>query len=340
MKGLLAIALAAAVVASPAAAQGQTESDYRKGVAARLAGHPDEAERLLQAWLAEHPGDVDAELQLAYAELALGRLDAAERGFRAVLAAAPNYKDASDGLAIVSSRRNAAGSEEQAQLILEGGWSALSGGAADWQEADARLVLPTGHATTLEAGADYYRRFGVDDVELSGTVTHRAGKDLWLRVTGGATPSADFRPRWSAGAGFDWRFHGGPTGTVLSFDGRYDDFPAQRVTTLMPALLQYFDGGRAWITARGYGVIPAGGKMQVGWSLRGDFEPKQRYQFFAGVADGPDTEIGVVTQVTSLFGGLELPLGKRFGLTASLAHEWRDLGFDRTEARLGLKVAL
>lgn len=64
------------------------------------------------------------------------------------------------------------------------------------------------------------------------------------------------------------------------------------------------------------------------------------YRVFAGVSDGPDTDLGVVTQVTSLFGGFEVPLGPQFGLTTSLAHEWRDVGFDRTELRLGLKVGL
>ncbi|MGN6500463.1 MAG: tetratricopeptide repeat protein, partial [Tsuneonella sp.] len=97
MKPLVAsIALALALAAAPALAQQQ--NGYEAGVAARQAGHAAEAKTLLQAWLAAHPGDLDARLQLAYAELDLGHLDAAEAGFRAVLAGAPAYTDAQQGL--------------------------------------------------------------------------------------------------------------------------------------------------------------------------------------------------------------------------------------------------
>jgi hypothetical protein len=46
----------------------------------------------------------------------------------------------------------------------------------------------------------------------------------------------------------------------------------------------------------------------------------------------------VVTRVTGLFGGVEAPLGNRFGVTGSLSREWRDGGFDRTEFRLSVKA--
>lgn len=339
MKSLYRLGLIGLFAATPASVLAQQASDYQAGVAARQAGHPEEAERLLGAWLAAHPGDVDAKVQLAYTELALGHLDAAETGFREVLAAAPDYSDARDGLALVSARRKTAPAATRPELIVEGGLSDLNG-AADWYQADARLVVPVSPATTVDAGGAFYRRFGVDDVELSGTITQHVGQDLWLRLSGSGTPNADFRPRWGIGGGFDWRVRGGPSASVLTFDVRHEEFPAQNVTTLSPGVVQYLDGGHAWITARAFGVVPAGRKMQLGWLLRGDIEPTERYRLFAGIADGPDTDLGVVTQVTSVFGGFEVPLTTRVGLTASLSHEWRDLGFDRTELTVGLKAGL
>ena len=336
-----AVLLAAlAALALPSAALAQQASAYDKAVAARLDGRPAEAAALLRGWLAEHPADVDARLHLAYAELALGNLDEAEAGFRAVLAAAPDYADARAGLDQVAARRANPDFGQRAELTVEGALSDLEGAASDWREAGLRLRLPAGAATTVEGAGTYYRRFGLDDIELSGTVIHRAGQDLWLRGDASATPSADFRPHWSLGGGFDWRLRPGDAATVLTFDARYQDFPAQHVTTISPGLVQYVAGGRAWITARAFGVIPEGGDLQVGWLLRGDLAPADRYRVFAGIADGPDTDLGVVTDVTSLFGGFEVPLGDRLGLTGSAAREWREVGADRTEFRLGFKVGL
>ena len=133
---------------------------------------------------------------------------------------------------------------------------------------------------------------------------------------------------------------GGDGATVLSVDARHQDFPAQHVTTIAPGLVQYFAGGRAWVTARAFGVVPEDQDMQVGWLVRADVAPVDRYRLFAGLADGPDTDLGVVTDVTSLFGGIELPLGERFALTAAVGREWREAGADRTDFRLGLKVGL
>jgi YaiO family outer membrane protein len=337
---LTATLAALAALALPSAGWAQQASTYDQAVAARLDGRPAEAARLLRVWLAEHPDDVDARLQLAYADLALGRLDEAEAGFRAVLAAAPNYADARTGLDQVAARRADPDLAQRAELTVEGALSDLEGAASDWHEAGARLRLPAGDLTTVEAAGTYYRRFGLDDVELAGTVIHRAGQDLWLRGEASATPNADFRPQWGLGAGLDWRLRGGDAATVLTLDARHQDFPTQHVTTLSPGLVQYFAGGRAWLTARAFGVIPEGADLQVGWLVRGDVAPADRYRLFAGVADGPDTDLGVVTDVTSLFGGFEVPLGERFGVIGSVAREWREAGADRTDFRLGFKVGL
>ena len=337
----IAAALAAlAALALPSAALSQQASAYDQAVAARLDGRPAEAATLLRAWLAEHPADVDARLHLAYAELALGNLDEAEAGFRAVLAAAPDYADARAGLEQVAARRANPDFGQRAELTVEGALSDLEGAASDWHEAGFRLRLPTGAATTVEAAGTYYRRFGLEDVELTGGLVHRAGEDLWLRAEASAAPSADFRPQWGVGGGLDWRLRGGPAATVLTLDARHQDFPLQHVTTISPGLVQYVAGGRAWIAAHAFGVIPEGGDLQVGWLLRGDLAPADRYRVFAGIADGPDTDLGVVTDVTSLFGGFEVPLGGRLGLTASVGREWREVGADRTDFRLGFKVGL
>jgi tetratricopeptide (TPR) repeat protein len=112
---LAAALLAAGTIAVPAVAQEQ--NGYEAGVAARQAGRPADAQRLLQAWLDTHPEDADARLQLAYSELALGNLDAAEEGFAAVLRQAPDYLDAREGLSAVTARR---AGERRSSIALDG----------------------------------------------------------------------------------------------------------------------------------------------------------------------------------------------------------------------------
>lgn len=337
----LAAALAALAVTAtaPLAAQAPEPSAYQAGVAARQAGEPAEAKRLLQAWLADHPDDVDARLQLAYAELALGNRRAAREGFEAVLRRAPDYGDARQGLALALAREASPAGDSAGQLLLEGALSDLAGPVAGWSEVAADLNVPVGQRTTLGGRAAHYRRFGLDDVELAGRIGWRASDAVWLRVQAGFTPEADFRPEFAIGGGVDLRLTTG-NATVLTLDTEYQRYPLQEVVSINPGLVQYLADGRAWITLRGIGTIADGGALQAGGLVRGDYAPADGWRVFAGVANGPDTDLGIVTRVTSLFGGVEVPLGNRFGITGSVAQDWREAGADRTEFRLGLKVRL
>ncbi|QDM40606.1 YaiO family outer membrane beta-barrel protein [Altererythrobacter sp. TH136] len=334
--GIVGLAAAAfALFASPAAAQQQNA--YEAGVAARQAGQPAEARRLLMAWLADHPNDADAMLQLAYADLALGNVDAAEAGFEAVLRQAPDYTDARDGLAAVSARRASPAPEARGSVIVEGSLSDLGGGARGWSEVAADIETAISPRTTIGARAAYYRRFAREDVELVGRISLHPSDDVWLRAFVGGTPNADFRPEVAVGGGIDWRVTHG-NATVLTLDASYQRFPLQDVITVNPGVVQYLAGGKAWLTLRGIGTVADGGPLEVGALARGDFVPASGWRVFAGASNGPDTDLGVVTRVKALFGGVEAPLSPRFGVTGSLAREWRDGPLDRTEFRLGLKA--
>lgn len=333
----IAAAFSLLLASCSTALSAQAGNDYQAAVAAREAGEPAEAERLLRQWLAAHPGDIDAQLQLAYAELALGNLDAAERGFDDVLRQAPQYEDARDGLALVAARRSVAAEAPRGSLLLEGALSDISSGASDWHELVIEAELPAGSTTILGGRASYYRRFGVEDVELIGRVGLHPSEDLWLRAFVGGTPNAQFRAELSVGGGADFRLSQA-NATVLTFDGSYQRFPLQDVVSLNPGLVQYFGQGRGWVTIRGIGTIADGGPLQVGGLLRGDFVPREGWKLFAGAANGPDTDLGLVTRVTSLFGGVEAPLGKRFAVTGAIGRDWREAGADRSEFRLGVKT--
>ena len=324
--------------APPAAAQ-PTDPIYLQASAARQAGKPAAAIKLLEPWLAAHPDDVDARVQLGYSLVALGRYDEAEREFRKVLAQAPDYRDASDGLALIDQRR-VTPSTKRGFLLVEGAIAKIDNSSQDWTEAGVALNAPLGTRDTIDLGAIWYRRFGTENTSLSGLWTHRSGDDLWLRLGAIATPQAVFRPRAGVNAGTDYQLSGGRSPTILSLDARWEDFPVQQVWTIAPGATQYLADGRFSLTAKGTGVIAEGDRLRVGALVRADYLPGNRSRAFIGAAAGPDTELGVVTNTKSLFAGGELPLSGPVSLTGSIAREWRSGPGDRTEFRLGVKVGL
>ena len=322
-----------AVSPAPAAAQPRP---YEEAVAARQAGEPGKAVELLEPWVAANPQDVDARLQLGYALLALEDFDAAETEFRSVLAAAPDYADAAQGLALIAQRRGAP-SLRQRHVYVEGAISDLSQDREGWSEVAAGALLPLSPNATSNLRAAYHRRFGVEDIELAGGATVQVSANSWLRLSGSATPSADFRPEWSIAAGVEHRVRDTANPTLVGLDASFQRFPLQDVLLLSPTVTQYFADGRFSLTARGNAVGVDGGSFRLGGSLRADYFAGERARFFLGAATGPDTDLGVVTETSSLLAGTEFPLAGSVSLTASAAREWRDDGLDRNEGRLGLK---
>ena len=304
-------------------------------MAARREGDLTGALTLLDRWIAQRPQDSDALVQRGYVHLALGNRDAAARDFRAVLAIAPDYADASAGLARLAEPLN----ETPRGFVIAGGaFSELAAGASDWWEASLAAEAPVSDDVSLGGRAIWYRRFGLEDVEIEGRIAAHPSDDLWLRASIGGTPSADFRPELAVAAGADLRIAEGPTATVLSLDTSWQRFPLQDVVSVAPGITQYFGRGRWWATVRGIGIVPSGGELEVGVLGRLDFAPDERRRFFVGAVNGPDTDLGIVTRVVSAFAGAELPLAERWSLLPSVSHERREAGPDRTELRIEIKA--
>ena len=326
----------AVVTAAPIAAQ--EGRPYEEAVAARQSGNPARAAALLEPWVVAHPEDLDARLQLAFARLALGELDDAEADFRAVLAAAPEYRDAQDGLDRVAQARVSEAGAQSSFVILEGALADLSGNRQGWREFAVATAVPTDAQTTIDVRGAYYRRFGLDDIELAAGATRHVSRDTWVRLGASATPGADFRPKWGVSGGVDQRFGSGGSATVLGVDLRYEEFPLQDVITISPQLTRYFAGGRMSGTLRATGTVVDGRSIQPGGLARLDYMPSDRTRIHAGIGYGPDTDLGVATDTTSLFGGVEFPVSDQISLVGGLSHDRREDDLDRTEGRLGIKV--
>lgn len=350
---------AALLVAVPAA--GQTPAQpYGQAVAARLAGNPAEAVRLLEPIVAADRRNADAQVQLGYALLALDRLERAEQAFRAALVAAPDYSDARLGLARIAQRRGrtdaalreleplgtnaeavALRAQLQAQepvlpwsLDIEGNLTAVDG-AQDWREGAVQLRRRLSPRASAGARIEVARRFGATDVYGEASAEGALGQRARGYLLVGGTPNADFRPQWQIGAGGSLRLSEGGSATVATLDLRHAEFASGKVDTVVPGIEQYFSGGRAWLTARMINVFDDG-DHQTGFLVRGDALVRDDLRVYAGYSDAPDTSEGFVIDTRSLFGGISYDLGPRTTLRASLSMDRPDTGFDRTQFGLGL----
>ncbi len=367
---LLAAALLAGAVPAWAAQapRGSERSLYDRGVEARLAGEHERAVDLLGSAAAVEPANADVRLQLGLALLAADRLDEAEAAFRETLRLAPAYDDARIGLARLARRRgdvaaaraelervNPANGEAGAlraelaqgsssgprlpspwQIDLDASYSALESGGRDWREGSVQLRRQASESTAIAVRVEHSRRFGLDDTYGEARVDHRlaGGGNVYLSV--GATPDADFRPRWQAGAGIAARVRGGPSATLLTLDVRQARYRSGDIQTLSPGFEQYFAGGRFWATGRLINIFDEEGRHRLGWLGRGDFQVRPDLRLYAGLADAPDTSEGVVVDTFSLFGGLSWDLSPRVTLRLNAAREDRESGPDRVQLGTGL----
>lgn len=359
---LAPVAVLAAVLAAPLHAQPAADP-YEQAVAARLAGRHAEAVRLLEPIVAANPANADAQVQLGYATLALGRLDAAETAFEAALAVAPDYADARLGLARIAQRRgdragalaalepigpgNAEADALRAQIAADpaalhwsfdsdASYSFLDGPAPDWKEVDFQLRYSANERTAAAARVEIANRFDNTDVYLEGLVDQKLGDGVRGYLLLGGTPHADFRPQWQIGAGGSVRVTGGGNATVLTLDLRHAEFVTGNVQTVNPGIEQYLADGRVWITARWINVFDDFSGHQSGYLLRGDVQASDGVRLFAGFSNAPDTEQGVVIDTRSYFGGAVFDLGGNLTGRISASFEDTEVGADRTQVGIGL----
>lgn len=360
MRKLFALALAISPIAT-AHAQAMPADTYQAAVAARRAGDAASAVALLTPLIAANPRNADAQVQMGFAQLALGALDAAETAFSAALAVAPDYDDARIGLARVAQRRgDRAGAlrvlesvdpthpdlaplrhqladtpaPRRWQMDVEAAYSWVDGPQPDWRELAAQIRGPVSEATKIGARIEYARRFDRNDVYGEMQLDTRLSDAARIYATLGATPDADFKPEWQVGLGGALRINAGPYATVATIDARQARYAVGDVQSIAPGIEQYIDG-HFWITARWINLFDENGHHRSGYLVRGDLQPTDAFRVFLGFSDAPDTDEGIVVDVRSLFGGVNVDIGGGHVLRLSIAHDNRATGPDRTQLTMG-----
>ena len=355
LSGFLALALfPLAVAAGPAG--------YQAAVAARQAGDPKHAVDLLQPIVAGEPDNLDARLQLGLALLSLQRLDEAERAFQEVIARAPDYADASLGLARIAQRRGdlakaraiLAGLDQSNvevaalsraiqpaavrrwQLDADGIFSNLSDDRANWYDGAVQLRYRASGRTVYQGRAEVARRFGLTDVYGELGVERRLSDKAVVYAVAGSAPGGDFRPRWLVGAGGSLKVSGGGSATVLTLAAQQAAYRFDDVQTLNPGIEQYFADGRVWLTATSINILDGDGDYRAGYLIRGDGLVTDKLRLYAGYSDAPDTSEGIILGTRSVFAGMSLDLGERAKLRLSLAREHRYPGVEQWDVSTGL----
>lgn len=360
------LGLEAAVVcqAGPAAALTRDEV-YARAVKERLAGDDTDAIAKLQALLAQQPDDVDARLQLGLALRAAGRNGEAEKELQTVLREAPDYKDARVALAQLQWARGDAGAAKATlgpelmqtpgdadtsalvanltgtakpaplwRLDASGAISALSGGLADWKEADLSLSRKIDPQSAVTASVQQIQRFGIDETYVEAAYDRGwSGGEVSIAAGGSLDPT--FRPEFAVHSEAllnPWR--NSPWTVALS--GNYSQYIAGDVETVSAGADRTIFGDQGKLSARFIVTHDEINQTLYGYLAGGSWRFAPRFDASATYVDAAETDTGVTVRVRSEALAANLVVNDATTLHASVTNEARENSYDRVEFALGL----
>lgn len=286
---------------------------------ATLAAYPEHAEALaLRARLAIMTGDLErAESDL----VELDRLSIQEAGTRLLRADLAWLRgDAARARELVAMTWQDSGAEPGMReaccdrmrryrrygLELGGGYGWLSDTPlSNWQEQRLQLSYRATVETDLWLRSERYERFDATDWQTTLGGSHSFSDSAWGWLELGATPGADFRPRWQAAAGGEWA----PAGTVdalqsLTLLGRLqvsDYFSGTVVSG--DAGARYWFTERTAVTAQANLTRDEGRDYNAGWRVRLDRRFTGAWRFYLGYANASDTQGAQTVTTSSWFAG-------------------------------------
>jgi YaiO family outer membrane protein len=189
----------------------------------------------------------------------------------------------------------------------------------DWQDSFVEVGYDLMKDLALHLRGERNARFGKIDTSLEVGLGGRLAPAFHYHLRLGATPSADFRERWSVSAGGSARLHAGGDilgATVLTLDSKLARYGPGPVKILMPGLSQYLFAGRVNVSGRWINAFDEDGEHLPGWLARIDVIPLAGLRLFAGTADAVQSSMFRLIDTRSVFGGLTYRFeGHTLGLT-------------------------
>ncbi|MFM2130024.1 MAG: hypothetical protein RL477_1570 [Pseudomonadota bacterium] len=296
---------------------------------------PAAAETLFLRVLALRPGDRDAMIALADVLMAQGKARPARDLYREALAA-----DASDRAlrGRLSEAEKAASSWE---ADLSGGYSGFARrDAAEWHEEHVALSYRLEQGLRLGGRLENYSRFRRDDQTFKITGAHGVSPAFGYGFFAGATPDADFRPRFTAGVDSSARLlqrsaFGLPALVGLA-EGVFDHYASGDVRTLRIGLEQNLSD-RLSLTAMTIQVLGQDDRWRDGWLVRARAAVAEGVAATIGGSVAPETENSTTSNNRSIFAGISWDIDPRTTVRLDILREDRERSYIRNAITLGLR---
>ena len=186
------------------------------------------------------------------------------------------------------------------------------------------------------------RRFTKNDTEFRAGVSRRFSDAFSGNIEFALTPDDDFLAKWTLRGGISLRVleNGRAIGpTLISLDFSHRKFEPGGVTGLDPGITQYLMAGKLWVQARFINSFDPDDNHLTGWLLRGDWQALKNLRFFAGTAEAPESDRGIITDTRSYFGGFLWRLSDHIQLRADYARDDRENSYLRKSFTLGFDIS-
>lgn len=214
--------------------------------------------------------------------------------------------------------------------------SDLSDGLPSWRDSTLAISRQVTPETSVAVRVRHVERFGLDDAQLTATLSHRFAPSVTGYGGLGWTPDAEILARLTLEAGATWQaVRTGRGAVVLGLAGRVEDYRDRAVTTLTPSLSWRPGQDGTALTLRLVHSSAGGGQDAAGYVARGDVNLGARARLFFGYADAPEVSQSRIFDTEAAFAGLSVDVAEGWAVTATLARESR-AAFDRDTLALGL----
>ncbi|MBS7671349.1 YaiO family outer membrane beta-barrel protein [Croceicoccus gelatinilyticus] len=318
--------MAAALASGPATGLGEPSPRQLA-----IAGRHSEAIAAIDKEIAEHPADLDLQLERARFLYWAERHEQARDALSLIAASSPDYP----GLADLS---------DQVDRALTGGQHATSAGGLSLSASTADVSISGRKATwntvaataywsepryTVSISAEREKR-AVADTRLKADLSGVVGAVRW-RLGGTSTPDADFRERWSvhAGAGRLVGRH------EVGIDLRHASYASNEIDIIQPYATLRAPSARISVKIEAVLARDENG-LNEGMALRADYLPESRTGAFVSFASYPEAERAVVRMTKLAAIGGRLPVARRVDMHVSIEREERASTYKRTAGTLAI----
>jgi YaiO family outer membrane protein len=294
-------------------------------------GRYDMADTTLQPVLTADPHNSDAQLAAAYTDYYRDRLDSSEKGFAAIVQAHPDDADAIEGLKLVQSAKQTA---PGFTWILDGGFEHSSFARRpqpNWSNEFVQITRQFDQGTTgVHARIEHSDEFSTTDNYYELGADHIFTPYLNGYLYAGHTVDASFSPTWRTTAGGNVRLNA-PQATQavfwLTLDAREDNYNQAAFATINPGVRAELND---WALASNLVVVRQwGGAADFGGNVRIDTPVWDRFHFYGGFSDAPDTENAVTVYTASIYGGASYDVSDSTTLRLGYTHDDRENSYIR-----------